>query len=97
MARVSSPSRETRLQYDLGVDFYFVKVTRHTDTMISVFQSQLATLCQDTSRKKRRTRGARRKTEPKIVVHDLGSSDHRFLETVVASVKLSINLRVETY
>ena len=92
-----SPSRETRLQYDLGVDFYFVKVTRHTNTMISVLQNQLSTLCKENSRKSRRARGARGNTEPKFVVHDLGSNDNRFLETVVKSVKLSINLRVETY
>ena len=65
--------------------------------MISVLQSQLSTLCKKKSRKSSRARGTRGNTEPKFVVHDLGSDDHRFLETVVKSVKLSINLRVETY
>ncbi|CAM9201664.1 unnamed protein product [Laminaria digitata] len=82
------------LQYDLGVDFYFVSITNQTNTMISVLQNNILILREKNSRKSRR---AKRSTEPKFVVHDLGSNDNRFLETVVQSVKLSINLRVETY
>ena len=68
--------------------------------MISTLENQLSALCKNNSKKSGRARPAKGRTEtpePKIVVHELGSNDNRFLETVVKSLKLSINLRMETY
>lgn len=96
--RVPPPSPET--QYEQGVDLYFVSITRHTDTMINAMEDQLHALCQNNSKKAaraRRLQGEKGEREPRIVVHELGSDDNRFLETVVKSLKLSINLRMETY
>ena len=97
---VPPPSRETPLQYDLLVDLYFVSITSHTDTMINTLEDQLSVLCKNNSKKSGRDRPGKKEKgqpDPQIVVHNLGSNDNRFLETVVKSLKLSINLRVETY
>ena len=65
--------------------------------MIGTLQNQLSALCEKKSPASGRAGCGTGNTDPKFVVHDLGSNDNRFLEAVVQSVKLSINLRVETY
>lgn len=55
--------------------------------MIRVFQTELASMqSEDTGF----VNTARPSTDPGIKVHDLGSDDNRFLETVVDSVKSSV-------
>ncbi|CAM9102277.1 unnamed protein product [Ectocarpus fasciculatus] len=79
------------LQYELGVDFYFVRITGITDRMISIFEN--------TVKERSHARRPPLKGKPKFMVHDLGCQDHRFLDAVVESVKKSagINLRIEGY
>lgn len=87
-------------QYELGVDFYFVRITAATDKMMSVLKN---TVNDYTQRRKHARRPALRgtnNTEPQFVIHDLESNNNRFLEVVVDSVKVSaagINLQVEVY
>ncbi|CAM9496542.1 unnamed protein product [Hapterophycus canaliculatus] len=103
------------LQYELGVDVYFVRITSVTDKMISVLENTVTTLAQQgrrssSSRRRQHPRSIVRRGDrgvggdgdetkaPRIVVHNLGSDDNRFLDTVVKSVKASvINLRLERY
>ena len=89
-----------KIQYDLGVDFYFVRITSLTDKMISVLQNKVAGYKEGRQHARRSALRGSQNTEPKFVVHDLGSNNNRFLEAVVESVKVSvgsINLRVEVY
>lgn len=84
-------------QYELGVDFYFVRITTVTDKMINVFRNKLVDY--QNARTRRPPLRGTSNVEPKFVVHDLGDNDARFLEAVVDSVRVSagINLRVEAY
>ncbi|CAM9867934.1 unnamed protein product [Ectocarpus sp. 4 AP-2014] len=88
-----------KLQYELGVDFYFVRITGITDKMISVLQNTVTGYTSERSHARRRPLKGTMNTEPKFMVHDLGCNDHRFLDIVVESVKASagINLRIEVY
>lgn len=82
------------------MDFYFIRITALTDKMISVLESNVVTFTEDPSHARRTALSGTHNTQPKFVVHDLGSNDNRFLEAVVNSVKVSvrtINLRVEAY
>lgn len=76
-------------QYELGADFYFIRITPHTDKMMAVLQRQVTDLFEE-----RRSLGGKKRD---IEVHKLGSDDHRFLEVVVESVKVSIKLHCEIY
>ncbi|CAM9131372.1 unnamed protein product [Ectocarpus fasciculatus] len=79
------------LQYEIGADFYFIRMTQHTDKMIRVLQNRAGAMSDSNARahssSRQGTRVARRRD---IVVHDLGSEDNRFLEVVVKSVKVSV-------
>lgn len=78
----------------LGVDFYFIRIAQVTDKMVDIFQSSVRQMAvrdeQNSSNKNNR---------PKFVVHNLGSDDNSFVDTVVESVvgSASINLRMEKY
>lgn len=112
------PPPNTKMKYELSVDFYFIRITGVTDKMISVLQNTVMTLAQQrrrggSSRRRKQhprsvpgggrggTGGGKDTEPPKFVTHDLGSNDNRFLDTVVESVKDSVenalNLRVERY
>lgn len=86
-------------QYELGVDFYFVRITSITDRMVSVLQNTVLGFVDNRKGKKRPALRGTTNTDPKFIVHNLGSNNNRFLEAVIQSVKVSagINLRVETY
>lgn len=82
-----------KLQYALGVDFYFIRIKRVTDKMVGVFKRTVHQMA--TRDNKSKSVGG-----PKFVVHNLGSKENTFVPTVVESVKGSasaINLRVEKY
>ena len=94
------PVQFPRTQYELGVDFYFVRITTLTDKMIGVLQNKVAGYKEGRQHSRRPALRGSQNTEPKFVVHDLGSNNNRFLDAVVESVKVSvgtINLRVEAY
>lgn len=74
-----------------------MRITFNTDKMISVFENEVKKIHADSANKRRPVVRGVRNTEPKFDVHDLGSDDNRFLEAVVKSVKVSINLRFEDY
>ncbi|CAM9362022.1 unnamed protein product [Ectocarpus fasciculatus] len=80
--------------HKLGVDFYFIRIAQVTDKMVDIFQSSVRQMAvrdeQNSSNKNNR---------PKFVVHNLGSDDNSFVDTVVESVvgSASINLRMEKY
>lgn len=93
-------------QYELGVDFYFIRITKRTDKMIKVFRKGLSASSGagaggvgDCDRASHRSSDASRRTVCRFIVHDLGNDDNRFLDVVVESVKVSagINLRIEVY
>lgn len=90
-----------QFKYDLGVDFYFIRITSLTDKMISVLQNKVVGFKEGRQHSRRPAlRGSSLDTEPKFVVHDLGSNNNQFLDAVVESVKVSvgaINLRCEAY
>ncbi|CAB1113047.1 unnamed protein product [Ectocarpus sp. CCAP 1310/34] len=85
------------LQYEIGADFYFIRMTRHTDKMIRVLQNRAGAMWDSNGRPRPSSRqGASVAATRYIVVHDLGSEDNRFLEVVVESVNVSVmNYRVE--
>lgn len=95
----SVPYLNKPLQYELGVDFYFIRITSTTDKMISVLKNTVAGFTENRKHMKRPALRGTTNTDPKFVIHDLGSNNNRFLEAVVKSVKVSagINLRVEDY
>ena len=79
--------------HSLGVDFYFIRIKRVTDKMVSVFKTAVDRMA---------ARDGKRKSVggPGFVVHNLGSKENTFVPAVVESVKGSasaINLRVEKY
>lgn len=84
-----------KLQYELDVDFYFIRIASVTDKMVSIFQN---TVGQMAANKKEMVSSGSDFT-PKFVVHNLGSNDNRFVDTVVGSVigSAGINLRMEKY
>lgn len=72
----------------------------------SVLESSVAVECRERGGERTRVKVARAAAAvsdgaccPKFVVHELGSDDNRFLDTVVDSIKFSagINLRAEGY
>lgn len=68
--------------------------------MISIFKNTVANHAASAKHARRPSLRGTNNTEPKFLVHDLGSNNNRFLDTVVESVKVSaaaINLRVEAY
>lgn len=96
--RVPSPPRKPPLQYELGVDFYFVSIMKEqTDIMIDTLRDQVRVLRAKNQKKSDEALPGSELVEPKYVVHELGSDDNRFLEAVVNSVRQSLNLRMEEY
>ncbi|CAN0100260.1 unnamed protein product, partial [Ectocarpus fasciculatus] len=80
-----------KLQYEIGADFYFIRITEKTDKMIRVLQKKARAMWDLNATTHRLARnGGRAATKRDIVVHDLGSEDNRFLEVVVESVKVSV-------
>ncbi|CAN0449121.1 unnamed protein product, partial [Ectocarpus sp. 8 AP-2014] len=78
------------LQYEIGADFYFIRMTQHTDKMIKVLRKKTGDMFADAGTHSLARNGGRAATKRDIVVHDLGSEDNRFLEVVVESVKVSV-------
>ncbi|CAM9133762.1 unnamed protein product [Ectocarpus sp. 6 AP-2014] len=78
------------LQYEIGADFYFIRMTQHTDKMIQVLRKKAGDTFADAGAHGLARNGGRAATKREIVVHDLGSEDNRFLEVVVESVKVSV-------
>lgn len=94
-----SPARP-RAQYELGVDFYFVRITPYTDKMMGILDNTVSDYTQTRKHSRRPALRGTNNTEPVFKVHDLRSNNNRFLEVVVNSVKVSaagINLQVEVY
>lgn len=88
-----------KLQYELAVDFYFIRIAKVTDKMVDRFQSTVLKKAASGS-KKNSSGSSSRADSPKFVVHNLGSDDNTFVDTVVESVKGSagdLNLRMEQY
>ena len=101
-----------KLQYDLGVDFYFIRIVKGTDKMVSVFQSTVLQMAaRDNEARHDGSSNSGGTGGPKFVVHDLNSDAKMhnlgdssgsgvFVDTVVESVKGSagrMNLRLEKY
>ncbi|CAM9127088.1 unnamed protein product [Scytosiphon promiscuus] len=84
-----------KLQYELNVDFYFIRIASVTDKMVSIFQNTVRLMASNNEKKLSK----REDSAPKFVVHNLGSDDNSFVDTVVGSVIVSagINLRMEKY
>lgn len=91
-----------KLQHELAVDFYFIRIAKVTDRMVDIFQSTVLEMAESENKKgsSGRSGGIRAAGSPKFVVHNLGSNDNTFVDTVVESVKGSadrLNLRMEQY
>lgn len=82
-------------QYEISADFYFIRVTQHTDKMISVLRESVSALWARDAKSQRRAQHGAKKGN--IVVHKLGSDDNRFFEAVVESVSESIKQFMEEY
>ena len=83
------------MQYELGADFYFIRITQYTDKMMGVLQNTVSAMFEQEARTRRSARQGAKKRD--LATHDLGSDDNRFLEVVVESVKISIKQFFESY
>ena len=79
------------MQYELGADFYFIRITNRTDTMMSVLNDTVSAMFEQEAG----TRWSTKKRD--LATHNLESDDNRFLEVVVESVKISIKQSFEDF
>ncbi|CAM9134455.1 unnamed protein product [Ectocarpus sp. 6 AP-2014] len=79
-----------KLQYEIGADFYFIRITEVTDRMIRMLQNRAGNMFADSRTQPSSRQGLRVAKRRDIMVHDLSSEDNRFLEVVVKSVLDSV-------
>ncbi|CBJ25694.1 ATP-binding region, ATPase-like [Ectocarpus siliculosus] len=93
------PSNMIYQLHKLGVDFYFIRIAQVTDKMVDIFQSSVRQMAVKHERKSSPSPNSSNTNRPKFVVHNLGSDDNSFVDTVVESVvgSTGINLRMEKY
>lgn len=92
-------SRRREWQYEMVIDFYFIRISKITDKMVNVFRNEMA---KHKEKRSSRTGGGIRgplpegtnNLEPKVVEHDLEADDTRFLDTVVESDRISVSLQL---
>lgn len=57
-------------QYELGADFYFIRITQYTDKMMSVLQNNVSAMFEQEGKTRRSARLSAKKRD--FSVHDLG-------------------------
>lgn len=107
----AQPTVSRKRQYELGVDFYFIRITSITDKMISVLRTHLDAFARNPpppdrsvdslghSNSMRPSLQGTSRCSPKFIEFRLDSYDNPFVAAVVESMNESagLNLRYEDY